>query len=116
MGGMPMGGGGPGGGQGGQGTSERIRNVIDGGQVVSNRRGRGGAGMSAASRAPDEAPITLPRNATTTGGMPMVPPPGGGAPARPQTESGDRARDAWIQEEEDVWGTDEGGAPAVIGR
>ncbi|MFJ6853766.1 AAWKG family protein [Streptomyces sp. NPDC091271] len=119
MGGMPMGGmpmGGQGGGQGGQGTSERIRNVIDGGQVVSNRRNRGGAGLSAASRAPDEAPIALPRNATTTSGMPMVPPPGGGAPARPQTESGDRARDAWIQEEEDVWGTDEGGAPAVIGR
>jgi hypothetical protein len=119
MGGMPMGGmpmGGQGGGQGGQGTSERIRNVIDGGQVVSNRRSRGGAGTTAAGRAPDEAPIALPRNATTTGGMPMVPPPGGGAPARPQTESGDRARDAWIQEEEDVWGTDEGGAPAVIGR
>ncbi|GAB3962878.1 AAWKG family protein [Streptomyces sparsus] len=119
MGGMPMGGmpmGGQGGGQGGQGTSERIRNVIDGGQVVSNRRSRGGAGPTAMSRAPDEAPIALPRNATTTSGMPMVPPPGGGAPARPQTESGDRARDAWIQEEEDVWGTDEGGAPAVIGR
>ncbi|MFJ4842030.1 AAWKG family protein [Streptomyces sp. NPDC088746] len=120
MGGMPMGGmpmGGQGGGQGGQGTSERIRNVIDGGQVVSNRKNRGGGtGLTSASRAPDEAPIALPRNATTTSGVPMAPPPGGGAPARPQTESGDRARDAWIQEEEDVWGTDEGGAPAVIGR
>ncbi|MEU6572219.1 microtubule/TRAF3 and DISC1 binding protein, partial [Streptomyces parvulus] len=118
MGGMPMGGmpmGGQGGGPG-QGTTERIRSVIDGGQVVSNRRPRGGTGTTAAGRAPDEAPIALPRNATTTSGMPFVPPAGGGAPARPQTESGDRARDAWIQEEEDVWGTDEGGAPAVIGR
>ncbi|MGW4233544.1 AAWKG family protein [Streptomyces sp. NPDC004980] len=114
MGGMPMGGGG-GGGQGGQGTSERIRNVIDGGQVVSNRQGRGGA-ASAAARAHEEAPIALPRNATTTSGMPFVPPGGAGAPTQPQTQSGDRARDAWVQEEEDVWGTDEGGAPAVIGR
>jgi hypothetical protein len=32
------------------------------------------------------------------------------------TESGDRAREAWLAEDEDVWGTDEGGAPAVIGR
>ncbi|MFE5238791.1 MULTISPECIES: AAWKG family protein [unclassified Streptomyces] len=118
MGGMPMGGmpmGGQGGGQG-QGTNERIRSVIDGGQVVSNRRPRSGTGTTASGRAPDEAPIALPRNATTSSGVPFVPPAGGGAPARPQTESGDRARDAWIQEEEDVWGTDEGGAPAVIGR
>lgn len=31
------------------------------------------------------------------------------------TESGEREREAWVPEEDDVWGTDEGGSPAVIG-
>ncbi|GGZ00869.1 AAWKG family protein [Streptomyces poonensis] len=120
FGGMPMGGmGGMGaGGQGGQ-SSERVRNVIDSGQVVSSRGARTGAsGTRAANRHTEEADIALPRaTATTTGGMPFMPPMGGaGGPGQTQTQSGDRVRDAWVQEEEDVWGTDEGGAPAVIGR
>ncbi|NBM15785.1 AAWKG family protein [Streptomyces sp. GC420] len=116
MGGMPMGGTGAGG--QGQSSSERVRNVIDGGQVVGNRGPRGTRGTASANRHTDEADIALPRSATaTTGGTPFLPPVGGsGGPGQTQTQSGDRVRDAWVQEEEDVWGTDEGGAPAVIGR
>lgn len=56
----------------------------------------------------------------TAGRTPFLPPVGGGgggASGQPtQTESGERARDSWVPEDDDVWGTDEGGAPAVIGR
>ena len=54
--------------------------------------------------------------------VPLVhlPQPGGGPGAGGQTgraaESGDGAREAWLTEDEDGWGTDEGGSPAVIGR
>jgi hypothetical protein len=54
---------------------------------------------------------------TSSSGSPYAP---GGSPAAGQgnqsTESGDRERSSWVPEDEDVWGTDEGGAPAVIGR
>ncbi|MDX3850296.1 AAWKG family protein [Streptomyces sp. AK02-01A] len=116
MGGMPMGGGmGGGGGAQGQSTSERVRNVIDGGQVVSNRGSRGSTGTAGASPRYRDAEAAT--RTGTTGGSPYpAPMGGGGAPGQQATQSGDRARDAWVQEEEDVWGTDEGGAPAVIGR
>ncbi|MEU3185084.1 AAWKG family protein [Streptomyces sp. NPDC006923] len=115
MGGMPMGGGGMGGGGQGQSTSERVRNVIDGGQVVSNRGSRGSAGTVGGSPRFRDAEAAV--RTGTTGGSPYpAPMGGGGAPGQQATQSGDRAREAWVQEEEDVWGTDEGGAPAVIGR
>ncbi|MFD9430140.1 AAWKG family protein [Streptomyces sp. NPDC060002] len=115
MGGMPLNGmqsprGGGGG--GGEGSGERVRNVIDSNGAISNR-------ARSASRSTnggfDEREATV----ATTGGTPFMPPMGGGGPGGPgqqQTESGDRVRDTWVQEDEDVWGTDEGGAPAVIGR
>ncbi|MGW1718133.1 AAWKG family protein [Streptomyces sp. NPDC002156] len=116
MGGMPLNGqmsprGGSGG--GGEGSGERVRNVIDSDGAISNRS------RSSASRSTnggfDEREATV----STAGGTPFMPPMGGagsGGPGQTQTESGDRVRDAWVQEDEDVWGTDEGGAPAVIGR
>ncbi|MGW2328208.1 AAWKG family protein [Streptomyces sp. NPDC001700] len=112
MGGMPMGGmGGMGGGKGGEGgPSERVRNVIDSGDVVSNRRGapapRGGGTYE------DRQAVS------TSGGNPFLPGMGGGAggPGQTETESSDREREVWEPEEDDVWGTDEGGSPAVIGR
>ncbi|MEK8171872.1 hypothetical protein NKH77_28610 [Streptomyces sp. M19] len=60
-------------------------------------------------------------NTSTSGNSPFLPPMGGGAgagraPGQTQTQSGDREREAWVPEEEDVWGSDEGGSPAVIGR
>ncbi|WP_299531697.1 AAWKG family protein [uncultured Streptomyces sp.] len=115
MGGMPMGGGG---GQGGQ-SSERVRNVIDGGQTGGRPSRTGRGARTAAGRQLEEADITLPgatRPTATTGSSPYPMQGGAGGPGQTQTQSGDRLRDAWVQEEEDVWGTDEGGAPAVIGR
>ncbi|MEV5810349.1 AAWKG family protein [Streptomyces parvulus] len=42
-----------------------------------------------------------------------MPPP---AQRSETTQSGDRERSNWMAEDEDVWGTDEGTTPAVIGR
>ncbi|MFJ8232983.1 AAWKG family protein [Streptomyces sp. NPDC094448] len=86
---------------------ERVRGTVDDGRPVTTRRagtGQGREEFSAAGRG---------SLATASGGMPYMPPMGG---ADRQTESGDRERMSWVEEEEDVWGTDEGGAPAVIGR
>ncbi|MFD4843783.1 AAWKG family protein [Streptomyces sp. NPDC058425] len=116
--GMPMGGmGGMGGAGGGnQAQTERVRNVIDDGQPLNSRGARRGP---AARPVQDEnnVRVSTPRASGTTGSSPFVPVGGAGAPGgRPQTQSGDRAREVWAEEEDDVWGTDDGGAPAVIGR
>jgi hypothetical protein len=125
MGGMPMGGmpmGGMGGmGAGGQNQNERVRNVIDDGQSLHTRGsgGRYGAGSLPRGAVPDEndVRVSTPRATATTGSGPFLPMGGAGAPGgQPQTQSGDRTREAWAQDDDDVWGTDEGGAPAVIGR
>nr|WSS64761.1 AAWKG family protein [Streptomyces sp. NBC_01177] len=115
-------GGGMGGGKGGQSDSgERVRNVIDG-EVVPNRRPRSGAGAPVRNGRYADDEVRVATGAPTTGGTPFLPPMaggggGGGAPGQQtQTQSGDRARDSWVPEDDDVWGTDEGGAPAVIGR
>ncbi|NSC24350.1 microtubule/TRAF3 and DISC1 binding protein [Streptomyces albus subsp. chlorinus] len=113
MGGMPMGGmGGMGGagGKGNDGPSERVRNVIDTGEVVSNRR---------PGAAPRGKGVYEERQAvTTSGASPFLPPMAGGAggSGQTETESSEREREVWEPEDDDVWGTDEGGAPAVIGR
>ncbi|MFJ1746197.1 AAWKG family protein [Streptomyces sp. NPDC088116] len=127
-GGMPMGGGmgggmgGMGGGMGGAGggqdsKAERVRSVIDG-DVVNNRRPQPGARppLPGSRRYADDE-VRVAASGNTAGQNPFLPPmAGGGAPNQTQTQSGDRARDSWVPEDEDVWGTDEGGAPAVIGR
>ncbi|MEU5640022.1 AAWKG family protein [Streptomyces milbemycinicus] len=117
-GGMPMM---PGrmGGMGGGGSSsdgERVRAVMDDGQTMTARRStpqtsRGGY------QDEETIPVAGRGTATTSGGMPFMPPMGGaGGPGQQQTQSGDRERSSWVEEDDDVWGTDEGGAPAVIGR
>ncbi|MFI1829721.1 AAWKG family protein [Streptomyces sp. NPDC020412] len=87
---------------------ERVRGTVDDGQAVTTRRSAGGRGQ-------DEVSVANRGSlATASGGMPYMPPMGGGGGQ--QTESQDRERASWVEEDEDVWGTDEGGAPAVIGR
>ncbi|WP_329256977.1 AAWKG family protein [Streptomyces pseudovenezuelae] len=119
MGGMPMGGmggmGGGGGGGAGNNDGERVRNVIDS-DIVSNRRGRPGTGGTRGNGgyAEDEVRVAA-GGPSTTGSTPFLP-GSAGTPGRPETQSTDRARDTWEPEDEDVWGADEGGAPAVIGR
>ncbi|MDJ1134912.1 AAWKG family protein [Streptomyces iconiensis] len=111
MGGMPMGGmggGGGGGGKGSDGPSERVRNVIDTGEVVSNRR----TGAAPRGKGTYEERQAV----STSGASPFLPMGGGAGQGQTETESGDREREVWEPEDDDVWGTDEGGSPAVIGR
>ncbi|MER7024910.1 MULTISPECIES: hypothetical protein [Streptomyces] len=71
------------------------------------RGGRGGALQEATSMG----------RSTSSGGSPMVPPMGaGGAGAGAGGQGGDRERATWVDEEEEVWGTDGGATPGVIGR
>jgi hypothetical protein len=114
-GGMPMMGGmgGMGGGGGGakDGSGERVREVYEDEDVVTNGGSlgrRGGAGRR--GLAGEEAATSGRRTSTSSAYDPFM-----GGEDHEQTQSGDRERDAWVPEEEDVWGTDEGGAPAVIG-
>ncbi|WP_432108479.1 AAWKG family protein [Streptomyces sp. AA1529] len=105
-----MGGMGGGGGQGQGGSSERTRNVIDSGGAMSNRR-RPAAARAAGRYDEREARVN------TSGSSPYFPGSGAnGGQGQQQTQSGDRERDSWVDEDEDVWGSDEGGSPAVIGR
>ncbi|PWI13052.1 microtubule/TRAF3 and DISC1 binding protein [Streptomyces sp. Act143] len=118
MGGMPMGGMGGMGAGGGAGNNdgERVRNVIDS-DVISNRRTRTGSGGARAHGGYADDEVRVAAAGPTAGATPFLPPAGGGGvPGRPETQSGNRAREAWEPEDEDVWGADEGGAPAVIGR
>ncbi|MEV1046868.1 AAWKG family protein [Streptomyces sp. NPDC049916] len=55
--------------------------------------------------------VVVARSTASGGGV--MPPP---AQRSEATQSGDRERSNWLAEDEDVWGTDEGTTPAVIGR
>ncbi|WP_217142985.1 AAWKG family protein [Streptomyces sp. AC627_RSS907] len=92
-------------------TGERSRSVLNSDVVT----GRGGQ-RSGNTVYQDE--LTAPQRYGTTGSaMPPMMPPMGGAPAQQNgNENSDRQRTAWVPEDEDVWGIDEGGAPTVIGR
>ncbi|WLQ37271.1 AAWKG family protein [Streptomyces castrisilvae] len=111
---MGMGGGGMpgmgGAGGGGQGTSERTRAVLTD-PVGGARGGRGGR----AAGVDEDEEIVYTRPTTSSSPYP-VGGPGAAGQGCTTTESGDRAREAWLAEDDDVWGTDDGGAPAVIGR
>ncbi|CAL9430727.1 AAWKG family protein [Streptomyces sp. enrichment culture] len=102
------------GGEAGGGSGERARTVIE--PVV----GRSGRTAATTPTVDDEEHRVVPRSTQTSSSTPFMPPMGpmGGAGAgdRPQTESGDRERTTWLAEDEDVWGTDEGGAPQALGR
>lgn len=100
-----------GGTSGGEGDTERVRTVLDDGQqTVVRRRG-------APRRREDELAAAQRGGTPTSGGSPFMPPMGGGqGGGGQQTESSDRERDSWVAEDDDVWGTDEGGAPAALGR
>ncbi|MET9888574.1 hypothetical protein ABZZ20_36785 [Streptomyces sp. NPDC006430] len=116
MGGMGMGGmgmGGMGGGGGGGSNSERVRNVLSDNDGAALRRSR-----PRAARADEEEDVVFTRGGrpVTTSSTPYLPTGDPSGQGGQSTESGDRRRASWVQEDEDVWGKDEGGAPAVIGR
>ncbi|RPK40923.1 hypothetical protein EES39_23235 [Streptomyces sp. ADI92-24] len=97
------------------------------GTGLAGERGRAmAAGEASAARsgksaqlAAEEAAMASRRPSTTSsGGTPMMPPMGGGmgGGAGGNTQSDERERSTWVSEDEDTWGTDEGGVSAVIGR
>ncbi|MBU6533103.1 AAWKG family protein [Streptomyces sp. NPDC057245] len=100
------------GGDAGGNSGERTRTVIEPGVARSART------AATTPTVDEEEHRVAARNAQTSSGSPFMPPMGGmgGAGDRPQTESGDRERTTWLAEDEDVWGTEEGGAPQALGR
>jgi hypothetical protein len=106
MGGMPMGG--MGGGEK-NGSGERVRQVYDDEDIVTS--GGGPLGRRSRRGTSYEEESAAGRRTPTAAGYD----PYGAGDERERTQSGDREREAWVPEEEDVWGTDEGGSPAVIG-
>ncbi|MDQ1040437.1 phage baseplate assembly protein gpV [Streptomyces sp. V3I8] len=107
--GMPMGGGGGGMGAGGEkGNGERVRSVLVDAAEESERRNR--RRRSPWNRQEDNDTFLAPSRVNTTGG--------GGDSPQEETEPGRRVTSSadYLEEDEDVWGTEEGGTPAVIGR
>ncbi|MCX2923464.1 AAWKG family protein [Streptomyces sp. NEAU-W12] len=107
----PMMGNGAGGAGGSNAVGERGRQVMD---TTITRPTRAVGGSAA-----DEEHRVAPRGTqTTSSGTPFMPPMGpmGGGSGDQQTQSRDRERTTWLAEDEDVWGTDEGGAPQALGR
>ncbi|MER5465139.1 AAWKG family protein [Streptomyces sp. NPDC002668] len=107
--GMPMGGGMGGmGGGGDKGNGERVRAVLVDAAEESERRNR--RRRSPWNRQEDSDTFLTPAaRVTTTGGGDS--PEEEAQPGRRSTSSAD-----YLEEDEDVWGTEEGGTPAVIGR
>ncbi|MFJ3234158.1 AAWKG family protein [Streptomyces sp. NPDC086787] len=107
--GMPMGGGGAGGmgGGGEKGNGERVRAVLVDAAEESERRNR--RRRSPWNRQEDSDTFLAPsRRVSTTGGDA---PEEEAEPNRRSTSSAD-----YLEEDADVWGIEEGGTPAVIGR
>jgi hypothetical protein len=115
LGGYPMGPGmgmpGMGGGGGQGGNSERTRNVFtgSGGASITSRRNNRPAAL-------DDEDVVITRGRTATSSATAFAPAGTSEAGKQRTESASQARTSWVTEDEDTWGTEEGGAPAVIGR
>ncbi|MFF1699706.1 AAWKG family protein [Streptomyces sp. NPDC058257] len=108
--GMPMGGGGMGGAGGGsdKGNGERVRAVLVDAQEESERRNRRGR-RSPWNRQEDSDTFLAPASRVTTTG---------GDHSEEEAEPGRRSTTSadYLEEDADVWGTEEGGTPSVIGR
>ncbi|MER6524750.1 AAWKG family protein [Streptomyces sp. NPDC001508] len=104
---------------GGESPTERERSSP--GPRVSRTAMRRGSTSSQAAAGRNRAAATPEEEVeedviTTRSGAPLVPAVPPPAQRGRATQSGDRERVAWVAEDEDVWGTDEGTTPAVIGR
>ncbi|MER5200534.1 AAWKG family protein [Streptomyces sp. NPDC002755] len=93
-----------------------------GGEMTAAERVRSGyadtdaAGSTARTAAARSATSTeqAASRATTSSGMPFMPP--GAGQGSQATQSEGRTRTTWLSEDEEIWGTDEDAAPAVLGR
>ncbi|MFD7282184.1 AAWKG family protein [Streptomyces sp. NPDC059862] len=99
---------GAGGAGGKDGGSERRREVYAGAQGTAGITPRRTGGRTPAL---DDEDVVVTRGRTATSSGTHV--PGTGAYRRTESVG---TRENWKPQDEDVWGTDEGGAPAVIGR
>ncbi|MFE4690586.1 AAWKG family protein [Streptomyces sp. NPDC056749] len=108
--GMPMGGGmgGMGAGGGEKGNGERVRAVLVDAEEESKRRNR--RRRSPWNRQEDSDTFLAPASRVAT--------TGGDSPEEREAEPGRRSTSSadYLEEDTDVWGTEEGGTPAVIGR
>ncbi|MGW0812779.1 AAWKG family protein [Streptomyces viridiviolaceus] len=101
---------GAGGAGAGGANGERVRTVLSDANNMSASR-RGGIAPAIDGEAMPFRQGGTQTTSSPMGGAPM----GGGMQGGQSTESGERRRTNWVEEEEDVWGTEEGGTPAVIG-
>ncbi|MFF4761243.1 AAWKG family protein [Streptomyces sp. NPDC001292] len=101
---------GAGGAGAGGANGERVRTVLNDSNNLSALR-RNGSVASAV----DGETMPFRQSGAQTTSSPMGGAPMGGMQGGQSTESGERQRTNWVDEEEDVWGTEEGGTPAVIG-
>ncbi len=106
--GMPMGGMGGAGGGGDKGNGERVRAVLVDAAEESERRNR--RRRSPWNRQEDSDTFLSPASRVATSG--------GDSPEEEATDQGRRATTSadYLEEDADVWGTEDGGTPAVIGR
>ncbi len=106
--GMPMGGMGGAGGGGDKGNGERVRAVLVDAAEESERRNR--RRRSPWNRQEDSDTFLSPASRVAT--------TGGDSPEEEATDQGRRATTSadYLEDDADVWGTEDGGTPAVIGR
>ncbi|MFI1401006.1 AAWKG family protein [Streptomyces sp. NPDC020681] len=114
MGGMPMGGGGMGG-AGQQSSNERVRNVLTDPDDTTPQSHRGRLGGRPAAADEEDLVHIRRRNATSSSVGPDAR-TDSAVQGSQNTQSSSGRRADWVPEEEDVWGIDEGGTPAAIGR
>ncbi|MFI0538612.1 AAWKG family protein [Streptomyces sp. WSLK1-3] len=121
---MPMGGmgGAPGAAGGQSGTGERVRNVLTepgAGHPLGGRARRTGRNRAGADDEAEGTTAGRARVSTSSSDSPFAPQTDAGRRDGRRTESsGAEERASWLadEEDEDVWGAEEGGAPSVIGR
>ncbi|MGW1464407.1 AAWKG family protein [Streptomyces sp. NPDC002308] len=110
---MPGGGTGASAGAAGTGLAAERGRAIATGEASATRNAK-----SAQLAAEEAASASRRPSTTSSGSTPMMPPMGGGmgGGAGGNTQSDERERSTWVSEDEDTWGTDQGGVAAVIGR
>ncbi|MFG2409056.1 AAWKG family protein [Streptomyces brevispora] len=110
----------PGGGTGGTAGAAGTGLAAERGRAMAAGEANAARSSKAAQLAAEEAAMASRRpNTSSAGGSPMMPPMGGGMGGGGMggnTQSDERERSTWVSEDEDTWGTDEGGVSAVIGR
>ncbi|MFD6529593.1 AAWKG family protein [Streptomyces sp. NPDC060184] len=109
----------PGGGTGASAGAAGTGLAAERGRAIATGEASAARNAKSAQLAAEEAAAASRRPSTTSSGStPMMPSMGGGmgGGAGGNTQSDERERSTWVSEDEDTWGTDEGGVAAVIGR